>query len=306
MRGKNMSIITTEKLTKHFKSVVAVDNLGISVPEGSLYGFLGPNGAGKTTTIKMLTGFLKPDSGHFMIKGQKVNFGDTGYMQSIGFLPDVPSYYKYMTGQQFLEMCAHFQKCDTKGIHNLLKNTGLYNVKDRKLGAYSRGMKQRLGIAQALVNDPAVLILDEPVSALDPMGRKDILDMLASLKGSKTIFFSTHILSDVERICDHAAIINEGKLVLEGSINDISAIGGKNRINLEIDTLSDTLTNSLKEAEWVQDFTVDGVQYSIATEDDKFAGREIPRLLTESGVVLIKYEQSEPTLEDIFVKVVNG
>jgi len=306
MRGKNMSIITTEKLTKHFKNVVAVDNLEISVPEGSLYGFLGPNGAGKTTTIKMLTGFLKPDSGHFKVKDQKVNFGDTGYMQSIGFLPDVPSYYKYMTGQQFLEMCAHFQKCDTKGIQNLLKNTGLYNVKNRKLGAYSRGMKQRLGIAQALVNDPAVLILDEPVSALDPMGRKDILDMLASLKGSKTIFFSTHILSDVERICDHAAIINEGKLVLEGSINDISAIGGKNRINLEIDTVSDALTNSLKEAEWVQDFTSDGLLYSIATEDDKFAGREIPRLLAEAGVVLIKYEQSEPTLEDIFVKVVNG
>ncbi len=301
-----MSIITTEKLTKHFKNVVAVDNLEISVPEGSLYGFLGPNGAGKTTTIKMLTGFLKPDSGHFKVKDQKVNFGDTGYMQSIGFLPDVPSYYKYMTGQQFLEMCAHFQKCDTKGIQNLLKNTGLYNVKNRKLGAYSRGMKQRLGIAQALVNDPAVLILDEPVSALDPMGRKDILDMLASLKGSKTIFFSTHILSDVERICDHAAIINEGKLVLEGSINDISVIGGKNRINLEIDTVSDTLTNSLKEAEWVQDFTSDGALYSIAAEDDKFAGREIPRLLAEAGVVLIKYEQSEPTLEDIFVKVVNG
>jgi len=301
-----MSIIKTEKLTKHFKNVVAVDNLGINVPEGSLYGFLGPNGAGKTTTIKMLTGFLKPDSGYFEVMGQKVNFGDTSYMQNIGFLPEAPSYYKYMSGQEFLEMCAHFQKRKTNGIQDLLRNTGLYNVKNRKLGAYSRGMKQRLGIAQALVNDPAVLILDEPVSALDPMGRKDILDMLASLKGSKTIFFSTHILSDVERICDHAAIINEGKLLLEGSINDISALGGRSRINLEIDTVSDVLTKLLNEAPWVQDFTFEGVQYSIAANDDKLAGREIPHLLTEADVALVKYEQSEPTLEDIFVKVVNG
>lgn len=301
-----MSIIKTEKLTKNFKNVVAVNNLEITVPEGSLYGFLGPNGAGKTTTIKMLTGFLKPDNGHFEIMGQKVSFGDTGYMQNIGFLPDVPTYYKYMSGQDFLEMCAHFQKCSTSGIDNLLKETGLFKVKNRKLGAYSRGMKQRLGIAQALINDPAVLILDEPVSALDPMGRKDILDMLASLKGSKTIFFSTHILSDVERICDHAAIINEGKLILEGSINDISELGGSNRINLEINKESDILTKSLKEASWVSEFSNEDAHYSIAAKDNKHAGREIPQLLIDANVELVKYELSEPTLEDIFVKVVNG
>ena len=301
-----MSVIKTNKITKHFKSVTAVNNLAITVPKGSIYGFLGPNGAGKTTTIKMLTGFLKPDEGDFEIMGKKVDFGDTGYMKSIGFLPDVPSYYKYMTGREFLEMCAYFQKSDTSGIPELLKKTGLTKAGGRKLGAYSRGMKQRLGIAQALVNDPEILILDEPVSALDPMGRKDVLDMLAALKGSKTIFFSTHILSDVERICDHAAIINEGELVLEGSIDEIAGLGGKGRIILEVDSDSARLAESINGAQWVLDFTREGNTYFISPAEKADAGREIPPLLTAAGVSLIKYEQSEPTLEDIFVKVVNG
>ena len=301
-----MSVIKTNAITKHFKTVTAVKNLAITVPEGSIYGFLGPNGAGKTTTIKMLTGFLKPDEGDFEIMGKKVDFGDTGYMKDIGFLPDVPSYYKYMTGREFLEMCAHFQKSNTSMIPELLKKTGLTKAGGRKLGAYSRGMKQRLGIAQALVNDPKILILDEPVSALDPMGRKDVLDMLAALKGSKTIFFSTHILSDVERICDHAAIINEGKLVLEGSIDEIAGLGGKGRIILEVDSDSERLSESIARASWVLDFTHEGNTYSISPTEKADAGREIPQLLAASGVSLIKYEQSEPTLEDIFVKVVNG
>jgi len=301
-----MSVIKTNTITKHFKTVTAVNNLAITVPEGSIYGFLGPNGAGKTTTIKMLTGFLKPDQGDFEIMGKKVDFGDTGYMKDIGFLPDVPSYYKYMTGREFLEMCAHFQKSNTSMIPELLKKTGLTKAGGRKLGAYSRGMKQRLGIAQALVNDPKILILDEPVSALDPMGRKDVLDMLAALKGSKTIFFSTHILSDVERICDHAAIINEGKLVLEGSIDEIAGLGGKGRIILEVDSDSERLAESIAGASCVLDFTHEGNTYSISPTEKAAAGREIPQLLAASGVSLIKYEQSEPTLEDIFVKVVNG
>ena len=167
-------------------------------------------------------------------------------------------------------------------------------------------MKQRLGIAQALVNNPDILILDEPVSALDPMGRKDVLDMLASLKGTKTIFFSTHILSDVERICDHAAIINNGKLVLEGSIDEISGLGGKGRIILEVDSDSASLTESIARAPWVLDFTHEGSTYFISPDAGKDAGLEIPILLAASGASLKRYEISEPTLEDIFVKVVNG
>ncbi len=300
-----MSVIKTNAITKNFKTVTAVNSLSINVAEGSIYGFLGPNGAGKTTTIKMLTGFLKPDEGDFEIMGKKVDFGDTRYMKSIGFLPDVPSYYKYMTGREFLEMCTHFQKGDASGIPELLKKTGLSKAANRKLGAYSRGMKQRLGIAQALVNDPEILILDEPVSALDPMGRKDVLDMLAALKGAKTIFFSTHILSDVERICDYAAIINEGKLILEGSIDEIAGLGGSGRIILEVDSDSVKLAESIAGAPWVLDFSRDGNTYSISPSDDIDAGREIPSLLASAGVSLIKYEHADPTLEDIFVKVVN-
>lgn len=301
-----MAVIKTNNLTKRFKSIAAVENLEISVPEGSIYGFLGPNGAGKTTTIKMLTGFLKPDSGDFEINDEKINFGNTSYMKNIGLLPDVPSYYKYMTGQEFLKMCAHFQKCTTSGIPGLLKITGLEKAKDRKLGSYSRGMSQRLGIAQALVNNPSILILDEPVSALDPMGRKEILDMLESLKGEKTIFFSTHILSDVERICDHAAIINEGKLVLEGSINDISKLGGNGRIIVSIDSPDDLLSAHFSTAAWVKEFTYNGAEYSIEPTEGTDAGKAIPVLLADIGVSIKKYIHEKPTLEDIFVKAVNG
>lgn len=301
-----MSVIRTNKLTKHFKNVTAVNGLEINVPKGSIYGFLGPNGAGKTTTIKILTGFLKPDGGNFEIVGRKVDFGNTSYMKNIGFLPDVPSFYKYMTGIDFLNLCAHFQKCSTDAIAGLLYDTGLEKVKDRKIGAYSRGMKQRLGIAQALVSNPAILILDEPVSALDPMGRKSILDMLVALKGAKTIFFSTHILSDVERICDHAAIIHEGKLLLEGTISDITGLGGSGRIILSVDSEKDFLSSHLADAPWVSEFNYDGNEYSIMPADGADAGKEIPILLTHTGVSIIKYEQAEPTLEDIFVKAVNG
>lgn len=301
-----MAVIKTNNLTKHFKNVVAVENLEISVPEGSIYGFLGPNGAGKTTTIKMLTGFLKPDGGDFEISDEKVSFGNTAYMKNIGFLPDVPSYYKYMTGREFLHMCAHFQNCPTSGIPGLFKTTGLEKAKDRKLGSYSRGMSQRLGIAQALVNNPSILILDEPVSALDPMGRKEILDMLASFRGNKTIFFSTHILSDVERICDYAAIINEGKLLLEGRISEISKLGGNGRIILSIDSSEDLLSSRLAEAKWVKDFTFNGEEYSIEPFDAADAGKAIPSLLSETGISIKKYMLEKPTLEDIFVKAVNG
>jgi ABC-2 type transport system ATP-binding protein len=151
-----------------------------------------------------------------------------------------------------------------------------------------------------------VLILDEPVSALDPMGRKDILDMLASLRGEKTVFFSTHILSDVERICDHAAIINEGKLVLEGSIGDISKLGGSSRIILETDADHSVLEKLLQDTKWILEFSRDESVFIIKPEKDSDPGRDIPALLAGSGIGLIRYEQAEPTLEDIFVKVVNG
>ncbi|MFO7611010.1 MAG: ABC transporter ATP-binding protein [Clostridia bacterium] len=301
-----MDVVKTTGLTKHFKNVAAVSELCINVPAGSLYGFLGPNGAGKTTTIKMLTGFLKPDAGKFEIMGESVDFGDSAYMKHIGFLPDVPSYYNYMSGKEFLSMCAHFHKADGSNVPGIIEKTGLGKFAARKIGSYSRGMKQRLGVAQTLVNDPAILILDEPVSALDPVGRKEILDMLASLKGSKTIFFSTHILEDVERICSHAAIINEGRLLHEGTIKDIKALGGHGRILLSLESSADILSGALSTAGWVVDFSFDGTSYIIEPIGYDEAGRGIPVLLQQTGAVLKRYEQASATLEDIFVKAVNS
>lgn len=301
-----MDAIRTEGLTKTFKTLTAVDSLDITVPSGSVYGFLGPNGAGKTTTVKMLMGFLKPDRGNVHINGDRIAFGDTVHRRNIGFLPDVPSYYNYMTGSEFLRLCARFQKCDEKGIPGLLDATGLKSAANRKIASYSRGMKQRLGIAQALVNDPSILILDEPVSALDPVGRKDVLDMLVSLKGKKTVFFSTHILSDVERICDHAAIIKEGRLILEGTMKDISALGGPGKIIFSVDSEGDVLSKPLSEAAWLEDFEFDGANYILNPLDIREAGVKIPVLLSKEGLALKHYEEKKSDLEDIFIKAVNS
>jgi ABC-2 type transport system ATP-binding protein len=301
-----MDSIRTAGLTKTFKTLTAVDSLDITVPSGSVFGFLGPNGAGKTTTVKMLMGFLKPDSGDVYIEGSKIAFGDTVHRRNIGFLPDVPSYYNYMTGSEFLRLCARFQKCDEKGIPGLLEATGLKSATGRKIASYSRGMKQRLGIAQALVNNPDILILDEPVSALDPVGRKDVLDMLVSLKGKKTVFFSTHILSDVERICDYATIIREGRLVLQGAMKDISGLGGPGKIIFSVDAGGDVLSAQLAEAGWLDDFEFDGLNYIVRPRDIHEAGIMIPALLSKSGFSLIHYEEKKAGLEDIFIKAVNS
>jgi ABC-2 type transport system ATP-binding protein len=297
--------IRTTDLSRSFKSIKAVDSLSLNVPEGSVYGFLGPNGAGKTTTIKMLTGFIKPDSGVFEIMGKKVSFGETEYMKKIGFLPDVPSYYNYMTAPVFLKVCAELSGTGTSVIPSLLEKTGLSKHANKKIGSYSRGMKQRLGIAQALVNNPSILILDEPVSALDPMGRKDVLDIINSLKGEKTVFFSTHILSDVERICDYAAILNNGKLLVEGSIGDIKKMGGEGRIILQTDGKEDILSEIIRKQDWSLNVSFDGSAYNITVTDKEKAGSDILKILVAAGCSLRKYEHSEPTLEDIFVKAVN-
>ncbi|MFO7637188.1 MAG: ABC transporter ATP-binding protein [Clostridia bacterium] len=300
-----MAAIRTNLLSKQFKEVHAVENLSLTVPKGSVYGFLGPNGAGKTTTIKILTGFIKATSGDFEVMGRKISFGDTAYMKHIGFLPDVPAYYPYMTAESFLRMCAHISRCDGKNIPALLEKTDLAKHKAKKLSSYSRGMNQRLGIAQALINDPDILILDEPVSALDPMGRKDVLEIISRLKGEKTVFFSTHILSDVERICDHAAIIHNGKLVMQGTIGEIQDLGGEGSISLETDKNQEAILGTISGQDWCDQATLNGSLLNLRVNDRNKAGKEIPGILVRWEATLIQYQYARPTLEDIFVKVVN-
>jgi ABC-2 type transport system ATP-binding protein len=185
-------------LSKRYGSATVLKDLSLAVPRGSVYGFLGPNGAGKTTTLRILTGLAKPSAGRAVIEGVEVGRG----RPPLSFLPDTPSFYSWMTAPEFLRYIARLHELKAPDIDGVLERVGLEESRRKRIGSFSRGMKQRLGLAQALLPRPQVLLLDEPVSALDPAGRKDVLDIMAELRGEMTVFFSTHILSDAERICD--------------------------------------------------------------------------------------------------------
>ncbi|MDD4029163.1 MAG: ABC transporter ATP-binding protein [Caldisericia bacterium] len=305
----NEYAIETTSLTKSFRGVKAVNQLELKVPYGSVYGFLGPNGAGKTTTIKMLMGLTKPDQGMIRICGEKLVFGRDFQRKHVGFLPDVPHFYNWMSAGEFLSLCAGLLSMNAdiahKQIQKLLALVGLQGVQ-KKIGSYSRGMKQRLGIAQALVHDPKVVFLDEPSSALDPLGRKEIMDIIASLSGKTTVFFSTHILSDIERVCDRVVVLNKGSVVMEGSISQIKKMATSNTILLEIVETSSipTVVSSLSQLQWVQKVEqIDGF-IQLCVNDVFQAQHELPGFLYHNGWGLRKLIMVEPTLEDIFLQVV--
>lgn len=223
-------MIEIKNLSKTYSEQPVVDNLSLIVPRGSIFGFLGPNGAGKTTTIKMLVGINRPDSGSVLInKGSPI---DPRVRQEIGFTPEEPHFYDQLTGLEFLKFTNGLFKNKSRPISELkliLKKTGIYEARDKKIKNYSRGMKQRLGFGQALVNDPKYIFLDEPLEGLDPIGRTEIKAILKELKREgRTIFFNSHVLSDVENICDQIGIIHNGRLIYSGSVNKF-----KNDLSLE-------------------------------------------------------------------------
>lgn len=215
-------MIEVKNLSKTYNEQLIVDNLSLIIPTGSIFGFLGPNGAGKTTTMKMLVGINSPDSGSIIINdGSPLN---PSTRQEIGFMPEEPHFYDQLTGLEFLKFISHLFKNKPRSvseIETILKKTGIYEARDKKIRDYSKGMKQRLGFGQALVNEPEYIFLDEPLDGLDPIGRIEMKAMLEELKKEgKTIFFNSHILSDVENTCDQIGIINNGRLIYSGPVNE--------------------------------------------------------------------------------------
>jgi ABC-2 type transport system ATP-binding protein len=304
------SAIETIGLCKSFKGTKAVDELNLSVPEGSVYGFLGPNGAGKTTTLKMLTGLTEPTSGIIKICGQEVKFGSHSNRTDIGFLPDVPNFYNWMTPSELLQFTGELFSIDRKQlkirIDELLDLVGLSGAK-KKIGGFSRGMKQRLGIAQALINQPKVVFMDEPVSALDPIGRKEVMDILLKLSGRVTVFFSSHILSDIEKVCDRVLIMDKGRMILEDSIENLRERYSSGIIGMDTEEpgTSDTLMQELNGLECIKKVErMENGELKIYTRNLKNAQVEIPSLIGVKGTALKKFVLLEPTLEDIFMKVV--
>lgn len=299
-----MDILKVTNLSKSFSSQKIIDNLSFKVGEKTIYGFIGENGAGKTTTMKMILGLLKSDDGIIEINGEKVIYGDTKTNKYIGYLPDVPEFYGYMTAYEYLNLCGEITGIPKEErmvrIVRLLEMVGLENSKKR-ISGFSRGMKQRLGIAQGLLNKPKLLICDEPTSALDPIGRKEILDILKLVKEETTVIFSTHILSDVENICDEIGLLHNGKLALQGSLEEIKTLRKSEGFNIEFKSLEDAERFSkILPIECSNNKSI--LEYIEKSEEDMGYAM---KLLYENKIHPLKIEMREPTLESLFMEVVS-
>ncbi len=300
--------LESRSLTKHYGDVRALDGVDLAVPEGSIFGFLGPNGAGKTTTLRILTGLARPTSGSASILGHDVLASSARSRSLIGYLPDVPGFYKWMTAEEFLRFSGGLFGLESRVVAErtaaLLDMAGLTGVRTR-IGGYSRGMKQRLGVAQALINAPRLLMLDEPTSALDPIGRRDVLDMIASLRGRTTVFFSTHILADVERVCDTVAVLDRGRVVAQAPIGDLKDRYSTHRLIVETDGPANVLAEALRGLDWVTELDVtNAFGLSVAVSDIDAAQHALPAIIAERGLGLRRFEGGEVTLEDVFVDFV--
>lgn len=304
--GGQTSAILTRGLTKRYGSFTALDSVDLDVPAGSIFGFLGPNGAGKTTTLRILTGLARATAGEVRVFGDEA--GSSAARSRVGFLPDVPGFYDWMTAEEYLRFAGGLFGLDGPTldgrVDTLLEMAGLADATAR-VGGFSRGMRQRLGVAQALVNAPQLLLLDEPTSALDPLGRRELLEMIAALKGRTTVFFSTHILSDVERVCDTVAILDRGRLVEQASIAALKERYAAHRLIVEVESGASGLAAALREQQWCNDVAVDGATVTMTVTDVDAARRAIPEIVAARSLALVSFDSGEISLEEVFVGLVS-
>jgi ABC-2 type transport system ATP-binding protein len=306
-----MHAIRTQDLSKAYGQVRALDGLTLAVEPGTVFGFLGPNGAGKTTTMRLLTGLARPTAGKAWVAGQEIGH-DGRAAARIGYLPEEPAFYPWLTPVELLDHIGRLFGLPGPERHTrtgeLLDLVGLGQVTKRRIGGFSRGMRQRLGLAQALVNRPEVLLLDEPVSALDPAGRKEVLEMIGRLRTQCTVFMSTHILQDVERVCDTVAIINHGRLVVEAPQAELLDRYTLPAFELECiesdEPAFKAWLDTLPGLDWVSSVTVDGLVGRVIVRDVDVARRALLSQVVEAGLILRRYEIVTPSLEDVFLQLV--
>jgi ABC-2 type transport system ATP-binding protein len=304
-----MDILRIENLSKSFGKNKVIDGLSFAVPEHSIFGFIGPNGAGKTTTMKMVLGLLKADGGTITVCGETVTFGQTKTNSFIGYLPDVPEFYGFMRPKEYLNLCGQITGLSSRKIKSrteeLLFRVGL-EKSNKKIGSFSRGMKQRLGIAQALLNEPELLICDEPTSALDPIGRKEILDILQKVKGQATVVFSTHILSDVEQICDRISVLNNGRLVLSGTLAELKARHKQDSLLVEFTSNTDKqrFILSPRIMPFAENARQTETSVTLHTSDIEKAEMAVLETLVQQHILPSRYEVLEPTIESLFLEAV--
>jgi ABC-2 type transport system ATP-binding protein len=313
-------IISTENMTKAYGKRQVVSNLNLAVPRGSICGFLGANGAGKSTTIKLLLGLLQPTSGVGTVFGKNIATDSVAIRERVGFLAQSPSFYSYLTARETLQFVASFFFTGSKTaiaarIEELIELVGLSGKADRPVKGFSGGEKQRLGIAQAAINDPELIILDEPASALDPLGRRDVLKILESFRGRSTVFYSTHILDDVQRVSDRVVILDRGRLIAQGRIEELLS-GNRDIFNLTVRGDGSPVLAKLLSVPWVKKVEVDRItsdsndrttKLEIHVTDAHTAEIELLRLvMANPATIVTQFDRSTQNLEDIFVNLVAG
>ena len=306
-------IVETKSLCKYYNGVKAVDNLNLRINQGEIYGFLGPNGAGKTTTILMLLGLTEPTSGEVRVHGYNSTREPLKVKRLTGYLPENVGFYEDLTARENLRYIARLNGIpDRKSdrlIEQVLEKVGLLKVADWEVRKFSRGMKQRLGIADVLIKDPVFVILDEPTTGIDPEGARQILELIAKMSKDEgmTVLLSSHLLHQVQRICDRVGIISRGKLVAEGTVDKLGMeVIGKGKIMLEarVSRLTPDLLKALRQLEGVSEVDSSGNLLRLRCSRDLRA--EVSRVVMESGSELLELRGRDYTLEEIYLKYFQG
>jgi ABC-2 type transport system ATP-binding protein len=303
-------MIEVEHLTKRYGDLIAVNDISFSLEEGDIVGFLGPNGAGKSTTMKIITGCLAADSGSVRIAGYDILKKPKEAKRFIGYLPEVPPLYDEMTVSAYLDYVADLKDVSRKRKKFLkdmvIQECGLERVYRRLIKHLSKGYRQRVGIAQAIINDPAILILDEPTIGLDPKQVKEIRELIKGLTGKRTVILSTHIIYEVTMICQRVIIINEGKIAAMDTLDNLTSEVGKTRLILRLKEDKEDLSYRLKQIEGVKEVSREDSYYYIEHlpgERDKICD-QISKIVLETGNAILELRSERMSLEDIFVKIV--
>ncbi len=305
-------MIRTEALRKHYSAVHALDGLQLHVEPGVIYGFLGPNGAGKTTALRILAGLARATSGTASVAGVDLVTGGRLLSRQVGFLPEEPAFYPWMTPVEFLDYLGRLHRLPAprrlSRVKELLAIVNLAEVAKRRIGGFSRGMRQRLGMAAALVHEPQVLLLDEPVSALDPSGRKEVLDLIESLAGTCTILMSSHILADVERVCSVVGIIARGRMLVQSPRAALMERYARPIIEAEGEdpAAMQRWAESLRGHDWVSQVSTQEALVRITVRDMTRARREWILSAAAQGLSLRRCEELRPSLEDVFLSLVEN
>jgi ABC-2 type transport system ATP-binding protein len=308
------SAILCRGLSKSYGKIRALDQLELSVPYGSVFGFLGRNGAGKTTTMRLLAGLARPSAGQAWVGGWETTGVNRLARARFGYLPQDPAFYSWMSAREYLDYIGRIQSLPgperKRQIGEMLELSDLQESSRRRIGGYSGGMVQRLGIAQALMGHPPVLLLDEPTSSLDPAGRHEVLEMIARIRGSATVFFSSHILNDVERVCETVAVLHKGRLILVSGREELLAQYAVNAAELEFSPSGGeavaAFLDALNKRTWVASVKQEGSVLRIMAHNVALAKKELLPLIVQYGLEVDRYEWVRPSLEEIFLQLSSG